>query len=131
MGYLKAKPTAIRVFIEIEPLDEGDSPMGFNLIQSVPKRIVILESSAVTIGNTAEYQALVFDQYNQQMNVEPVMENKTITATQVGVITVRASIGDIVASFDVNIIERVKTKEEQLQELVDQLILDNLNKLIL
>lgn len=128
LAWLRVKPIAIRVFEEIEPLDEKDNPIGFKLVPSVPKRIQILGSRTLFVGDTTEYQAEVYDQYGQEMrDVELIWDNKYITATEKGNKTVTACFGDISESFTVSIIERPKTRDEILQELVDQLLIDNLN----
>lgn len=127
LAWLRVKPTAIRVFEQIEPLDEQDNSVGFTLAPSVPKRIEIYGNSTIVIGDTAEYHAVVYDQYGQAMTAEPAWVNKTITAVEVGSLTVTASLGDLSKSMTVSVIERIKSREEILQELVDTLIVDNLN----
>lgn len=127
LGYLKIKPTAVRVFAEIEPLSEIDNPVDFELVPSVPKRIQIMGSNLLYTGDTAEYQATIYDQYGQTMDIDLTWNNKTIIATEIDNIVVSASFGNLLESFVVNIVEKPRTKEELLQELVDQLIIDNLN----
>lgn len=124
----KVKPIAVRVFEQIEPLDENDNPIDFTLVLSRPVRLEIIGNPTLMIGDTAEYHVIVYDQYEQVMyDASPTISNSTITATEVGEVTVTATLGDLSTSMTVGIIERPKTKEEQLQELIDQLILDNLN----
>lgn len=127
LAWLRVKPTAIRVFEQIEPLNESDNAAGFELVPSVPKRIELYGSTVVIIGNAAEYQAAVYDQYNQVMTSELTWTNKVITATEVGEVVVTACLGELSKSLVVKVIKKIKTKEEKLQELVDTLILDNLN----
>lgn len=127
-AWYKVKPIVIRVFEQIEPLDEADNPIGFTLVPSRPVRLEIIGNPTLMIGDTAEYHAIVYDQYRQVIHdAEPTITNETITATDVGEITVTATLGELSAMMTVVITERPKTKEEQLQELIDQLILDNLN----
>lgn len=128
LAWLRVKPTAIRVFNEIEPLNEVDTPAEFKIVPSIPKRIEIIGNSTIMVGSTAEYQAAVYDQYGQVISdVDLTWNNKTVTAIEVGVMTVTASLGNMSESFTVSAIEKPKSREEQLQELVDQLIIDKLN----
>lgn len=127
LAWLRAKPTAIRVFEQIEPIDEVDNPIGFELVPSVPNRIELYGNSTLTVGAKSEYQAMVYDQYNQVINTDLTWINKVITATVTGEVIVTASLGDLSKSLVVNVVERAKTKDEILQELVDKLIVDNIN----
>lgn len=124
-GYIKLKSLAKRVFEAIEILNEPDNPVGFTLVSSVPKRINILGNTTLQIGQTAEYQAIAYDQYEQTMNVNMTWQNKTITATQVGDVIIKASVGEITASMTVKVTEKQQTKEEILSQTVAQLSLEN------
>ncbi|MHB8065015.1 MAG: hypothetical protein ACYDG2_20750 [Ruminiclostridium sp.] len=127
LAWLRVKSTAIRVFEQIEPLNEPDNPIGFELIPSAPKRIELYGNAVVAIGDTTEYQATVYDQYNQAMAAEPIWVNKSITAVEPGEVVVTASVGTLSKSLVVNVVERIKSQEEIMQELVDTLLVDNLN----
>lgn len=126
LAWLRTKPTAIRVFEQIEPLDEPDNPIDFKLIEPIAKRLELYGPTTLTIGSTAEYQAAVYDQYNQRIEADLTWINKVIIATEIGEVVVNVSLGDLSRSLVVNIVKRIKTEKEILQELVDTLIVDNL-----
>ncbi len=126
LAWLRTKPTAIRVFEQIEPLDEPDNPIDFKLIEPIAKSLELYGPTTLTIGSTAEYQAAVYDQYNQRIEADLTWINKVIIATEIGEVVVNVSLGDLSKSLVVNIVKRIKTEKEILQELVDTLIVDNL-----
>ncbi|WP_313559713.1 hypothetical protein [Ruminiclostridium cellobioparum] len=66
------------------------------------------------VDSTAEYQSAVYDRYNQLMTADLNWTNKTATGTEVGIILVTTSLGDLSQELTVNIVDRIKSREENI-----------------
>lgn len=128
LAYLKVKPIAVKVFSQIEPLNEGDNPVDFELVPSRPVKIEIIGNTLLEIGDTQEYSTLVYDQYNQVVDLVPIMENKVIEATKVEKVIVKATLEDLVSELNVDVIARQIPKEEILETEIADLWYDSMVK---
>lgn len=78
LGFIKLKPIAIRVFEAIEPLDEIDNPVGFEIIPSRVVSINVVAPSEVVKGSEAFVTKHTTDQYDQITSEEIQIDSSAV-----------------------------------------------------
>lgn len=118
LGYIKLKPLAKRVFEVIEPLDEVDSPIDFEIVPSRTVKTEVFAPVSAIVGSEAYITKQYTDQYGQVTS-----ENVAINTSTLGAVTVEGKTINIVNApmpepLEADRIAKLETENTQLFDTI-------------